>query len=335
MEMDKTWVRIDEKYMQVLGVKSGDIVKISGSRTTGAICLPLDPESKQSHVDVIYHDESSKKIPPIQLGNIVCSNIRGGNVGELVEVSKAKAVEAERIVLGTIVTYTTENLALGKLEGLIVSKEDRVNIPHSDSHSITPFQVVNAIPASDFWIIGKNTKIEFDKISADTFYNLYTLKLGKLINVIPVIKQISSKSFDLTFPSIEIYDNATRFNFYIKDRVDNPNKGVHANLRPTIKAWDDLGNSYVIEHWQGHGGHQSGTDDFEHEMSGILVPALDHSARELNFVILEMIWQIMLMPSPGVAANKVQKDTAFNYMTPAEMTIEIASGPWEFKIPLR
>jgi hypothetical protein len=102
-----------------------------------------------------------------------------------------------------------------------------------------------------------------------------------------------------------------------------------------VEAWEDLGNSYAVADWQGHGGRQLGFNDFEYEMSGILVPALNNKARELNFVILEMVWQIMRMPSPSVAAHEPSKDMTFNYMRPAEMTVEIASGPWEFKIPLK
>jgi hypothetical protein len=113
IDLGKTCVRIDEEHIHVLGVKSGNMVKISGCRTSGAICLPLDLESRQSHVDVIYHNEANKKIPLIQLSNLVSCNIRGGNVGELVEVSKATAVKAEGIVLGTsraLFPYDKENL---------------------------------------------------------------------------------------------------------------------------------------------------------------------------------------------------------------------------------
>lgn len=338
MDLGKTCVRIDEKHMQMLGVKSGDMVKISGCRTSGAVCLPLDLESKQSHVDVIYHDELSKKIPLIQLSNIVSCNIRGGNIGELVEVSKATAVKAERIVLGinqTLFSYNKENLALDKLDGLVVSKGDRVDIPHSDSMQTTPFQVLDANPFGDFYIINKNTRIEFSEIPKEAMH-MQIPQLNKLINVIPVVKQIKSEIFTLTFPSIEIYDNGTKFIFYIHEKLPlNQQPFGMAMGRPNIKAWDDLGNSYVVLAYEGHGGH-SNMSDFHYGMSGTLVPPMD-KAKELNLVIQEMFWQKIKNPSFVGSAENVGKEpeTAFNYMTPAEMIIEIISGPWEFKIQLK
>lgn len=339
MDLGKTCVRIDEKHMQMLDVKSGDMVKISGCRTSGAICLPLDLESKQSHVDIIYHDESSKKIPLVQLSNIVSCNIRGGNVGELVVVSKAKAVRAERIVLGTNQTlfpYNKENLALDKLDGMVVSKGDRVDMPHSDSPQTTPFQVLDANPVGELYIIDKNTRIEFSEIPKEAMH-MQIPQLNKLLDVIPVVKQIKSEIFTLTFPSIEIYDNGTKFIFYMHEKL-SPNQQPFgmAMGRPNIKVWDDLGNSYVVLGYEGHGGH-SDMSDFNYGMSGTLVPPLDSKAKELNFVIQEMFWQKIKNPSFVGSAENVGKEpeTAFNYMTPAEMIIEIISGPWEFKIQLK
>jgi hypothetical protein len=343
MDWGKTCVRIDEEHMHILDVKSGDMVKIAGCRTSGAICLPLDLESRQSRVDIIYHDEASKKIPLIQLSNLVSCNIRGGNVGELVKVSKAMAVKAERVVLGTnraLFSYNKENLALDKLEGFVVSKGDRVDMPHSDSHQTTPFQILDVNPFGDLYIIDKNTRIEFSEIPKEAMH-MQILQLNKLINVIPVVKQIKSEIFTLTFPSIEIYDNGTKFIFYMHEQLP-PNQEPFgmAMGRPNIKAWDDLGNSYIVMGYEGHGGHAAGNVDlvdFHYGMSGILVPPLDSKAKELNLVIQEIVWQKIKNPSVVVAAENARKEpeTAFNYMRPTDMIIEIIGGPWEFKLQLK
>lgn len=333
----KTHVRIDKKQMQMMNVRSGDIVKISGCRTSGAVCLPLDPESK-SHVNVIYHDESSRKIPLIQLSNLVCLNIRGGNTGELVEVSKANAIKAERLVLGTnknLFSYKKENLALDKLEGLIVSIGDGVNIPHLDLPNTTPFQVIDANPFADLYLIDKYTRIEFSEIPKEAMH-MHVPQLNKLINVIPIVKQIKNDLFSLTFPSLEIYDNGIKFIFYMNEKVpQNQQPFGMAMARPNIKVWDDLGNSYTVINFEGHGGHSDMTD-FHYGMSGVMGP-LDPKSKELNFVIQEMVWQKIKNPSFVGPAEKTEKasETAFNYMKPAEMIVEVFGVPWEFKIQLK
>lgn len=343
-DYEKTCVRIDKKHMQDLGIESGDIVKITGNRDTVAICLPLESKMQPSNTDFIFLDETSKNVPPIMLSNSVSFNVRGGNVGGLVQVSKATAVETTKVILATNKTwfpYDEKNLHLDKLDGLVIGKGDRVIVPHSDPAKGGPiFQVLDASPPGNFWTIDKNTKFEFAEISAEALHNMHVSKLDRLVNVIPVVKQISNKNFDLTFPSLEIYENATRFYFYMKDRVTNPREGIHAHPFPTIKVSDDLGNSYAVMDWQGHGGRQIGDGDFETEMSGMLVPTLDSKARELNFVIVEMVWQIMRMPGYVGTPKEDMKEMKFGHakqaeMRPAEMTIEIASGPWEFKIPLK
>lgn len=339
MNRGNNWVRIDEKHMRMLDVKGGDVLKISGLGTTGAICLPLDAESKSTHVDIVYHDEQSKNVPLIQLASPVCFNIRGGNIGDLVQVSKAKAVKAERLVLGTNQTmyhYNRENLAVDKLGGLIVSKGDRIDTPHHDSQKTTPFQVLDAVPLADIYMIDKNTKMEFSEIPKEAMFRQIP-QLNKLISVIPVVKQIKSKIFSLTFPSIEVYDNGTKFIFYIHEKLStNPQPFGMAMGRPSIKASDDLGNSYVVGGYESHGG-RGDEGNFHYGMSGILVPPIDPRAKDLNLVIQEMLWQKMRNPSVVVPAEDAGKKpkTALNFMTPTEMIIEIISGPWEFKIPLR
>lgn len=337
-DFGKTIIRIDKKHMQDLGIESGDVVKVVGNRDTAAICLPMEQLANQRNPNFIFLDDAAKNIPLITMGNPVCSNVREGGIGRLVQVSKTRAVEASKVTLATckaIMPYEEKDLFLDKLEGLVIGTGDGVSVPHGDLFNTLPFLVTDASPSGGFWVITKSTKFELTEISEEEFYKTRTSKLDRLLSVIPIVKQVTTEYFDLTFPSLEVYENATRFYFYMKDRISNPREGIHATAFPTIKAWDDLGNSYEIMDWQGHGGRQVGFNDFEYEMSGVLVPVLDSKARELNFVILEMVWQIMMMPSPGVAPSEPNKENGFNYMRPAEMVIKITSGPWEFKIPLK
>jgi hypothetical protein len=337
-DWDKTLVRIDEKDMQVLGVKSGEIVTVSGLRCTAAVCLPLETQPKQWHTDIIYHDEQSKRVPPIQLANIICNNIRGGNVGELVEVRKAEAVRAEKLVLGTIqdmFPYSKENLAMNKLDGLIVSKGDRIDVYHHDSQNRTPFQVLDGTPLGNIYTIVKETKMEFAEISRETM-QIQNPKLDKLIKVIPVVRQIQVKEISITIPSIEIYDNGTRFIFYLHQKLSQNQQPFSIPiLRPNIKVTDDLGNSYKMMGFEGQGGHGD-MESFRSSESAILVPSFDPKARELKVAIQEMVWQKMRSISQVVSSEIAGKKPENRYhMTPAQSTFEIVSGPWEFTIPLK
>src|SRR2546423_4156710 len=95
----KSHVRLDKEHMEKLGVKSGNIVKVHGTKTTGAKCFPLEPDYKQAFdADFIFLDETSKRVPFMRLSEIVSFNARGGDTGSLVEVSRAEAVQASKVI---------------------------------------------------------------------------------------------------------------------------------------------------------------------------------------------------------------------------------------------
>src|SRR6185312_15469229 len=333
----KSHVRLDREHMEKLDIKNGDVVKIFGTKNTGAKCFTLEPGYEQPFdANFIFLDDASKNVPLMRVSNIVSSNVRGGGVGSLVEVSRAEAVDASKIILAIpkIIHYEKETLDLTKLEGLVVCKGDRVNISHVNSINITPFLVHGAFPKSDFHTICKNTQFEFIEVSQEDFH--FIPELERLRKVIPVIKQIKTEIFELTFPALEVYDTGTRFYLYVKEKL-NPQRQEfgHPTLFPTMKIWDDLGNSYAVFRYQGQGGYSNNMADFHYSMYGIMVPALDSKAKALNFVIQEISWH--RMPSPGTVVARVEsgKRPAANFMTPSKMTIEVMGKPWEFKISLR
>ena len=69
----KTIVKIEQRYMQDLGIKQGDVVKISGStKSTAAVCLQADPGELEELMasspdpEVEYLNDPGKKMqfPP-------------------------------------------------------------------------------------------------------------------------------------------------------------------------------------------------------------------------------------------------------------------------------
>ncbi len=330
----KSHIRLDSTNMEKLGVKSGDVVKVFGTKTTGAKCFPMESSYKRAFdADFVFLDDTSKNIPMMRVSDIVSFNARGGDAGSLMQVSKTKAVEAIKVTLATIreqFQYEEANLDLVKLDGLVVCRGNRVNISHLDSSKMTPFSVRDASPQGDFHMIGKNTKFEFVEVTKDDFYQ--NPELEGLRKVIPSVKQIKTGIFELTFPALEVYDTGTRFYFYVKEKlVPTRQEFGHPTLYPTVKITDDLGNSYVVFRYQGQGGHSDDMIDFHYSMYGIMVPPLASKAKELNFVIQEISWHRMPSPRSGVESGK---RPAANFMTPVKMTIEVLGGPWEFKIPL-
>src|SRR6185437_736920 len=287
----KSHVRLAREHMEKLGIKNGDIVKILGTKITGARCFTLDPGYEQSFdANFIFLDDTSKNVPLMRVSDITSFNARGGGVGSLVEVSRAEAVEASKIVLAIpkIINYEKETLDMTKLEFIEASQEDFHFIP----------------------------------------------ELDRLHKVIPVIKQIKTEIFEMTFPALEVYDTGVRFYLYVKEKlVPQRQEFGHPALSPTVKIWDDLGNSYVVFHYQGQGGYSTNMTDFHYHMYGIMIPTLDGNAKELNFVIQEISWH--RMPSPRGGVEAAGKRPSANFMTPSKMTIEIMGKPWEFKIPLR
>lgn len=76
------------------------VVKITGGRTTYAFCFPWDPnERDQNEKNFVYLDETSKNIPIAKISDLVYSNARNFQFGNLVEISKADAVKANKITI--------------------------------------------------------------------------------------------------------------------------------------------------------------------------------------------------------------------------------------------
>lgn len=152
-EQSKAIIRIELEHMEKLGIKNGDIVKVSGNnKSTAAICLPMDKNpddtaqiAKPQDMEIEFLNNPHKKflLPKIILSNLVSCNI-DPTVGwnQLVKISKfsQKQGQLESIPEATVVTLGTiemtdkampgykNNLDYSELMDRIMVKNDRIDI---------------------------------------------------------------------------------------------------------------------------------------------------------------------------------------------------------------
>ena len=70
-----TTIRIEKSQMERLGIKTGEIVKVTGTRTTAATCLPIeDGFSIPSDPNITYL-ENSPVLPQARPGGITMENL--------------------------------------------------------------------------------------------------------------------------------------------------------------------------------------------------------------------------------------------------------------------
>src|SRR3989338_8473113 len=86
MQIDygKRIVRIDSQARKLLGLTTGDIIEISGKKSTGAIVLPAHPQDEGSNI--------------IRMDGILRQNT-GVGLGDRVKIKKADAKIAKKLVL--------------------------------------------------------------------------------------------------------------------------------------------------------------------------------------------------------------------------------------------
>lgn len=166
----------------------------------------------------------------------------------------------------------------------------------TDSGRAEQFLVVGGHPSADFWIIDQHTVPEFSE--AVPLGEFWGVSPENLQRVIPVVWKIHETEFDLTIPSLEIFENSIRIYIYVQDRLVNTKEREHAIYLPNIRVWDDLGCVYEIKDYGGRWGRQIGNKAMEHEMSVTLVPSTGSAASRLNISVDEMLWRLQQLPPP-------------------------------------
>ncbi len=132
-DVGKGIVRIDTRTREILGVAAGDIVEIIGKRATAAIVLHA------------YDEDEGLGI--IRMDGILRQNAKVA-WGEKVKVRKAKAEDAEKVIL-SLLHHVRFSPGFGefikrKLLGRPVVKGDKIGV--SVLGTMIPFKVVQTIP---------------------------------------------------------------------------------------------------------------------------------------------------------------------------------------------
>ena len=162
--------RLDPNVMADLGIHEEDLIEIKGDKRTAAIALP-------SQTDI--------GLGVIRIDGMVRKN-SGATIGGEVEIKKAEAKEAKKVVLAPIehnihVEGDVRGLFAGKVmvQGDIIGSQIRAPIPHMGFNSIfdelmdmTPsmqeikFAVLSTNP-KDIVIVGPNTEVQLHEAPVD------------------------------------------------------------------------------------------------------------------------------------------------------------------------
>src|SRR2546426_7350544 len=87
-DFNRSIIRIENDQMQELGINSGDVVQVTGVRSTGAICMPIEIGYKQSSDSKITYFPESRILPQARISNIVALNTNNEDAS-IVEIEKA------------------------------------------------------------------------------------------------------------------------------------------------------------------------------------------------------------------------------------------------------
>lgn len=146
-DVGRSIIRIDPDTMDALGVKTGDIVEITGKKTTAAIAWPAYPQDQGLGITRI--DGRIRKNASVSLG-------------EEVKVIKARKVSAKSVILAPTNTKLRsdarfESFVKRKMLNLPVTKGDMIFISIGISREIS-FMVVNTRPGGSV-ILRQNTTL--------------------------------------------------------------------------------------------------------------------------------------------------------------------------------
>nr|MDO8108971.1 CDC48 family AAA ATPase [Candidatus Sigynarchaeota archaeon] len=135
-DVGRSIIRIDPEVMDSLGIKTGDIIEITGKKKTAAIAWPAYPQDQG--LGIIRIDGRIRKNSSASLG-------------EDVKITKARKISAKSVILAPTNTKLRadarfESFVKRKMLNLPVTKGDTIFISIGISREIS-FMVVNSRPA--------------------------------------------------------------------------------------------------------------------------------------------------------------------------------------------
>ena len=189
----KTIVKIESEHMDKLGIKEGDLVKVSGNCSAMAFCFSLNngdierAKLQEPQMEYLNPDHVETEYPRIIVSRLIHSNACPSRRLMLVKLEtlpssnfKNTVPEADVITLGTMkfaenaMPGYKDNIDFSSLFGQIIKKQERVNTSFlaefaqkhqrtSRGHSHTPnfsSVVVDVKPENhDFWLVTKKHTI--------------------------------------------------------------------------------------------------------------------------------------------------------------------------------
>jgi len=341
-----TTIRIEKNQMNKLGIKTGEIVKVTGMRSTAATCLPLDDGFSVSSDPEITYLGNTSVLPQARPGGITMENLshRGGEGLGQIQVEKVQSSIAEKISLVKVGQIQSGKTGFDetRLFGLVVSKDDKIYFRDENYH-LDFGCTVKEIEPEGFCIIDKNTIIEFsDDFTRKIDKRMSQGELNNLTKVIPISRQIKTDTFVLTIPSLEIYAEGLRCYVYIKGKYGANMQFMHSHVTSDIVINDNLGNYYDVT--VNGGGGSSGPDGFDYKWN-ILIPLMNADVKEIILTIREIRWQQSMSRPPQISpTSDMRKNTSMRNRinrTPKYSEIEkfpasmIYSGPWEIRIHMQ
>lgn len=328
-------IRIESSQMRELGINPGDVVRVTGVRSTGAICMPIEDGYKQpSDSTITYLSESGIILPQARISNIVAlnTNNEGASVVEIEKV--AQSTPAQRVIFTTLDARCIEkSLDKDRFVGLVVCKGDRIIFNDDEEPALSClFWVTDTYP-NDFSIIDKGTKIEFiaQSLTRDELKSLNCFaELEQLKSVIAIAKHVKAGTVDIIIPSIEIYDNGARFYIYLRGTYGSRQKFAGSPISFALTAKDNIGNLYAVH--TGGGGGSSSPDGFNYNWSCILAPKINSDAKELTITLKEILIQAPFPPHFKASGSERRLMVSAENRYPDMLVLP---GPWEFKVALQ
>lgn len=334
----KKCIRIATDQMKSLGISSGDVMCIVGTRSTAAVCVPLDQGILPHDPEFEFFNGNDKRLPLVRLSDIVSHNARGTELLSTVQIEKSEPIVAEKIVLAArnIFSYKKENLVI-QLDGMPFTKGDLIRIANREKETKFPFVefvVVDVYPIGDIHVITDITRIEFVSHSA----NIPRIIPYNLKKRIQVGRQISDKKLEITLESIEIYDECLKFFLDIGYSFDNPQEWVENRMYAVTSASDDTKTLHRCVELRAGSSQWSRGGPQHTKMSGIMTPAIHENSSRLVFEIKEITWQTRqkrdLQFLDQIKSAIREEQTVVSVWQPQKMHHMIASGPWRFDVDL-
>ena len=254
----KTIVKIESDYMDKLGIKDGDIVKISGKCNAMAFCFSLNnkelqkAKSQEPEMEYLNPGHKEADYPRILMSSPIHSNACPSRRLQLVKLEKIpseefknQVPEAETITVGTmnfmenVMPDYKDNIDFSSLFGQIVKKQERINTSYvpdfATKHQRTsrggrshpPYFssiIIDAKPENhEFWRVTKNTKFEFQEISMDQFKGKGSRpEASSFLRAIPIPHRFKANDTEIVFSTLEIFENSMKLRWYTLQRVKLP-----------------------------------------------------------------------------------------------------------------